>query len=116
MTEKVTIQWCPSCQAWGKTKCVRVDVLEGLTEIDKLGLVAFNYRRENLRCNSCDGVYTRSSLKNRDPQHFWNFQGKVGDLHRTLDARESLTTAPEVAATAESHSEFSDYSAALIIH
>jgi hypothetical protein len=93
MTGKVTIQWCPSCQAWGKSKCVGVDVLEGLTEIQTHGLVAFDYRRENLRCDSCNGVFIKSSLKNRDSPQLWNLNGEASGLRRSLDAQAKLAAA-----------------------
>jgi hypothetical protein len=114
MTGKVTIQWCPSCQAWGKSKCVGVDVLEGLTEIDKVGIFAFDYRRENLRCDSCDGIFIKSSLKNRDSQQLWSVGDAVEGFRKSLDAHSDVGSIQFAPALTEHHGELAEGSNAFV--
>jgi len=86
MTGKVTVQWCPGCKAWSKSKCISIDVLAASAELAEHGSVPYNYRREEQRCATCDGSFVNTSLHDCEAPHRWMLQGEIGNLRGLFDS------------------------------
>ncbi len=114
MAGRVTVQWCPRCDAWKPSETVARSILKGAEQDSQFGTVSFEYFRQTHQCNACNESFVTIRPAEVAPVFAWHANAEATKLSMMEAAVQKKLIAKAAPASWDYHPELADFSAALI--
>ncbi len=114
MAGTVTIQWCPSCKAWGSNVRTANETVAG--ESRSFGDLAINYdyRRAAHQCEACGGQFVTAQPLRRESHDLWQVHSELTSISRSMSSLLSFAARAPDTDCWNHHPELADFSASVV--